>query len=270
VPSPGVGVLVVHGMGIQNAGYSGPLEVNTRGHLAALGLPEHGVVFLEGLWADLLQGRETELWRRLSAAEPLDYGWLRRFVISALGDAIAYRPVPTTRPTTYHAIHWRLFELLQALREKLPAPTCPLVLVGHSLGTVILSDHVWDEQQGQGHGRDAFTRTDTLGGFVTFGSTLPLFTLGLEQIVAIDFPGSALTPAQRSAARWLNFFDRDDVLAYPLRPTSPTYRTVVARDTQLNVGNILTSWNPLSHTGYWASDRLALELARVVRDLAIA
>jgi len=111
------------------------------------------VVLREGFWADILAGRQAKLWTDLSSAHRLDYRPLREFVIGALGDPIAYRPVPTTLPTTYHAIHIRVFEELDALKAALPPSAQPLlVLVGHSLGSVILSDHVWDEQKGQGHG----------------------------------------------------------------------------------------------------------------------
>jgi hypothetical protein len=268
VSSPTVGVLAVHGMGLHEIGFSRRLEANVRRELARGGDSAVRIVWCEGYWADLLKPRELSLWDRLSAGNGLRCAWLRRFVISAFGDAIAYRPVPTTRPTTYTQIHWRIYEKLEELASALPARDCPLILAGHSLGSVILSDHVWDEQHRQGHGRDGFTRAETLAGLLTFGSTIPMFTLGLEQIVAIGFPGAALSPACQAAAQWLNVYNRADVLGYPLKPTSPDYDRTVHRDIEMNVGNLLTSWNPLSHAGYWTSGELARTLGGMIQRVA--
>jgi hypothetical protein len=31
-------------------------------------------------------------------------------------------------------------------------------------------------------------------------------------------------------ARWLNYYDKDDVLGYPLKPISPSYNAIVNED----------------------------------------
>ncbi|MGF1467635.1 MAG: hypothetical protein ACFCGT_16035 [Sandaracinaceae bacterium] len=51
---------------------------------------------------------------------------------------------------------------------------------------------------------------------------------------------------------WTNFDDEDDVLGWPLGPLSEEYAALVD-DVEVNVGGILFSWNPLSHTHYWES-----------------
>lgn len=91
------------------------------------------------------------------------------------------------------------------------------------------------------YGATPFERLETLCGFITFGSNIPLVTLALDQVVSITFPPAALKEPFCSAARWLNFYDPDDVLGWPLKPLSPTYDTAVAQDIQINVGGILTS-----------------------------
>lgn len=272
MPSPAVGLLFAHGMGTSGAGYADALISNTLATLDSLEFPRSQVVIQQALWATALRKSEDDLWDRMDTPGNLGFRDLRRFVVSTLGDPIAYRSIPTNTPTmtTYYGIHQRIFQSLQALAAALPDPTCPLILVGHSLGSVILSDHIWDEQQGQGFGRDSFTRGETLAGFVTFGSTIPLFTLDLETIAAISFPGRALTPAQHAAAQWLNFFDRNDVLGYPLRPTSPDYTARVTADIEVAVGGLLKSWNPLCHTEYWGSNDIAKYLARLIFDVGTA
>lgn len=77
-----------------------------------------------------------------------------------------------------------------------------------------------------------------------------------------------MTPGQRAPARWLNFFDRDDVLGYPLKPTGPAYGAAVNEDLEINVGGWFKSRTPLSHNGYWESKDLARRLAGVIGSLA--
>lgn len=49
---------------------------------------------------------------------------------------------------------------------------------------------------------------------------------------------------------WINYYDKDDLIGFPLRKLNPAYRRAVSADREVNVGNLLTSWNPLSHTAY--------------------
>lgn len=49
---------------------------------------------------------------------------------------------------------------------------------------------------------------------------------------------------------WLNFYDKDDILAFPLKGINEAYYQAVTEDVQVNVGGIFTSWNPLSHLKY--------------------
>ncbi|NIR38117.1 MAG: hypothetical protein GWN07_12325, partial [Actinobacteria bacterium] len=73
----------------------------------------------------------------------------------------------------------------------------------------------------------------------------PLFTFAYEDVQPIDFPGEALAPAVADVARWVNYYDRDDVLGYPLRPVSSSYAAVVDADVEVNVGGFPASATPL-------------------------
>ena len=52
---------------------------------------------------------------------------------------------------------------------------------------------------------------------------------------------------------WVNFYDRDDILGYPLRPIDPAYEKAVKEDIEVNSGGVAMSWNPLSHGGYFSN-----------------
>jgi hypothetical protein len=93
-----------------------------------------------------------------------------------------------------------------------------------------------------------------LAGLITFGANIPLFTFAYDPVVPIRFPGNALPADVAELAEWLNYYDRDDVLGYPLRPTSPSYAAVVDEDIEINVGGFGVSATPLSHGAYWTDD----------------
>jgi hypothetical protein len=58
-----------------------------------------------------------------------------------------------------------------------------------------------------------------------------------------------------------NYYDPDDVIGYALRPLNAAYAQAVARDAAINVGSLLTSWNPLSHMGHWTDDDVTTPIA---------
>ena len=136
--------------------------------------------------------------------------------------------------------------------------------MAHSLGSIIMSNYVWDIQKGlfNTSGMSAFEKMETLAGIITFGSPLPMFTFAYDPVDAIEFPPAGLSAALKRKAKWLNFFDSDDVLAYPLKQVSPSYEQAVTEDLEINVGGILSSWNPLSHTKYWTDNDFTKPVSR--------
>jgi hypothetical protein len=264
--SPDIGVLVVHGMGVQTADFADAFIADMKARLLRLGVEESCVAWRAGWWADVITDREDALWRAMSARHTLRWDALRRFVVSHFGDAIAYQRVPGERVDMYRRIHGRLREQLAGLREQM-GDDRPIVVLAHSLGAAIVSNYTWDEQRSPTPGTSATERMRTLAGLVTFGSNIPLFTLALDEIVPIAFPGPDLAPALARSARWLNFFDADDVLGWPLRPLSPRYAEAVTADIQIDVGNAFRAWNPLSHEDYWTDDDFTTPVAELLRDL---
>jgi len=185
-------------------------------------------------------------------------------------DAIAYQRVPGDHPDMYRQIHQRLHDHLVQLRTALGQQDPPLVIIAHSLGSVIMSNYIWDEQTQHGLGTTPLTRMETLAGFVTFGSPLPLFTLALDDVISITFPPPTLPAPLHGHAQWLNFFDADDVLGYPLKPLSPSYAQAVRADLEINVGHLFTAWNPIAHTAYWTEHDFTKPVAQLLRDLVVA
>ena len=264
-----LGVLVVHGMGAQPADFADGFIAEMQGRLLRLGVDPEAIAWRAGWWADVINRREDELWDALARDHTLRYEGTRRFVISHFGDALAYQRVPSQGTDVYRTIHARIREHLAVLRNQMGGDK-PVVVLAHSLGSAIVSNYIWDEQKSPTPETTPVQRLETLAGLVTFGSNIPLFTLCLDDVVAIRFPVPTLTGPIRAAARWLNFFDADDVLGFPLRPLSASYHEAVSADLQINVGNPLRSWNPLSHEEYWTDNDFTAPVATLLRELLTA
>ena len=82
----------------------------------------------------------------------------------------------------------------------------------------------------------------------------------------IEFPASDLSTDQKKLARWYNFFDPDDVLGYLLKPLSSGYDKVVNAGIPINVGRLLSSWNPASHTQYWTDDSFTKPVVKFLME----
>jgi len=276
-----IGVLVIHGMGSQGPGFSGPLaaEVNRR-----IGDAASRLVWQEVHWADAIRSREDDLWRAMDGAAepaggPVSLGWrsVRDFVLHNFGDAIAYHR-DFSPASAYTAVHAIVSNALTNLQSALADPAAPIVVIAHSLGGHMMSNYLWDRQHHSGSAPDGFEPIPTLAGMITFGCNIPLLALAFPTAKPIDLPGAGVTnPALREAVRWLNFLDRDDVLGWPLRALyekdihelTDAQKETVARieDHEIDVGSILTSWNPASHDRYWTDNDFTRPAAAYLRSL---
>ncbi len=262
-------VLVIHGMGTQQPDFAAGMIAEVNRRIDAAGKDPGRVAWQPVFWADILAPREAAFLRRARKQGELDYIGLRRFVLGALGDASAYQKVDGGENSTYQQIHARFGEAVSTLyRQGLDAAPKPLVIMAHSLGGHIMSNYIWDMQKpGTGSGLSPFQRLHWLAGIITFGCNIPLFTFAYQDIEAIRFPPAQLSPALKSLARWNNYYDPDDILGYPLKPISASYRHTVSKDIAINAGSILSSWNPMSHGGYWTDDDFTAAAARQLSGL---
>jgi hypothetical protein len=272
---PDIGALIVHGMGTQDEEFAQTLITALEDQLVERGIERGSVAWQPGYWADLLIREEDAIWDSSLRAGPLSLKFIRQFVLNALGDAVAYRRGPAGGRSVYDEVQDRMMAKVEALRLALGNTDKPLVVIAHSLGSTIMSDYIWNAQSSNrwSRGGNDFECMRTLAGFITFGSNIPLFSLALPEIEAITFPPPELEPPLRDVAAWHNYYDKDDVLGWPLKTLSPSYEAAVTADHAINVGDWRTSWNPASHVGYWgdrdfigpAADQVA-EVVRAARQ----
>ena len=133
-----------------------------------------------------------------------------------------------------------------------------------------MSSYIYDLQKPRNRraGTVKFQQMQTVAGFITFGCNIPLFTFRFQKddIKPIKFPGAGLSAANKDRARWLNFYDPDDVFGYPLKPINTAYRKVVNKDIPINVGGIISSWNPLSHGKYWTDNDFTKPVTKFINS----
>ena len=252
-----VAVAVIHGMGTQEPDFAEDMidELNDRID------GSDRIAWQSIFWADVLQSRQDDYLRNANSQNDLDFFLLRKFVVGALGDASAYRRVNNAPNSTYGQVHTKVRNGIKELYEdpnKLNSQVKPLIILAHSLGGHIMSNYIWDIQKRRPivpPGNNRFERMRTLVFFITFGCNIPLFTFALQRILPIRLP---------SSAEWFNYFDPDDVLGYPLKPINSAYNQTVSEDITINVGGILTSWNPASHTRYWTDNSFTKPVARLI------
>ena len=267
-------VTVTHGMGSQTNDFADEMIDEVKGRLSKIEADPADVLWQPVFWADVLQPRQDKLWHDLSRDHDLDYVKIRRFVLSALADAVAYQRVPGPQKDVYDQVHGRVRKHLQELRDKAGGQDLPVIVMAHSLGCAVMSDYIWDRQKETRAGNPSGTpteRLEKLAGVITFGCNLPVFSLAYDPVLAISFPPATLPPELKPVAKWNNYFDPDDVLGYPLKPLSPSYAQAVTEDRAINAGGIFSSWNPLAHSAYWTDDDftrpVAAQIAAVLKRL---
>jgi hypothetical protein len=247
-----VAVVFVHGIFARAIQYSAPMQ-NQLLKLLPRELRKY-VNFEEVFWAGPVRGRQTAYMKNAKIDTDIVENRLRTFFIEGLGDAAAYQKTRQRENSIYYQVHDEINKTLKRFDDRQHSNT-PLVLIGHSLGSHIISSYAWDLNKLKQKSDDdiknepdelvrhlhqdlkhatSLRRLDTLAGLVTFGSNIPLFTFtfGAARIYPLTkapsddaggslkpaFPGPKLPAALQQSAQWLNFYSKRDVLGYPLKP----------------------------------------------------
>jgi hypothetical protein len=260
-----VAVLVIHGMGSQGKDFADDsIEEITR-RVADKGKNPDDIAWKSVYWADVIEPRQKKFMQDIISHKDndIDFVKLRKFVVSAIGDAAAYQSVRGSKTSTYTKVHERIKSCIKELYDnQLEKEPCPLIVMAHSMGGHIMSNYIWDMQHKKNKRLNDFESMKYLAGMLTFGCNIPLFAFAHTELEPFSFPGDMLTDAQKAKAKWLNFYDSDDVFGYPLRQIGPKFKFV--KDKHINAGGLLTSWNPLSHSAYWTDNDMTKPAAGMI------
>jgi hypothetical protein len=270
-------LLTIHGMGETPRDYA---EKLVEAVAVRLGQLAGQVDFRSVYYQDILKPNQETVWAKVNDTVHLRYADLRRFLLFGFGDAAGLENRKEIDGSVYELAQEAIArELLGVARQD---PNTSVVFLAQSLGCQVLSSYIYDAQKAAAGGRvlagiwkdiDGWARR-ALGGplldaekrflaggtctaFVTTGCNIPIFVAAHKQM--------DIKPIARPTARfeWINLYDPDDALGWPLQPLSPGYAALVD-DRAINAGQgvvtwILKSWNPLSHSAYW-NDAQVLDL----------
>lgn len=281
-----VALIAVHGMGETLPDYADGLMAQLRNRLEKLA---GQVVMRSVYYQGILHDNQRQVWDRTAATGQVRYAALRKFVLYGLGDAAGLENRKEIPGSVYELAQGEIAgAMLSAYAVR---PDMPVVFVAQSLGGQVLSSYLYDAQKaaaGRAVGAGIWRNIDawanaalgrpltaservflgggSCAGLVTTGCNIPIFVAAHKEmhIIPIAPPTSLF--------KWINFYDPDDVLGWPLQPLSPGYRALV-EDRAINagggVGNLLArSWNPLSHASYWEDGAVLDAIAAMLRRLA--
>ncbi|PUB19159.1 hypothetical protein [Yoonia sediminilitoris] len=266
MPNPKTGVIVIHGVG--SSAHSRPANVDelsfskdmARRVKRKLGDQADQVVWREVFWADILSVRQLAYLAEISDKTSSDV--VRAFVLSAMSDGAAYRKTADRSLAIYEQIHSRVETAVREIEKEI-GPDGQLLILAHSLGGHIISNYIYDLQRfkictGQGRFGSPLQNMSTVAGLMTFGCNIPIFLFAhkQEEIQPIDYPGGDLPEHRQIVTWWQNFYDKKDILAYPMGPSAPAYSKMVSgrylRDVPVHLGSpSVQQWDPLSHGSYW-------------------
>lgn len=220
-------------------------------------------------YQSLMQKNQDELWRHLSSAHSLQWQSFRKFVLFGFGDAACLEHQAYLEKSVYIQVQGIIRDAIKRALAHMESTACPVIVVAQSLGCHVISNYIWDAQQEQGiwqhypHTGDKaeadFLKLKQTRYLFTTGCNIPLFVSGQRQIEAIARPNAAF--------EWFNYFDVDDVLGWPLKQLSDSYRQIITEDVKIDSGNFLQNWNPSSHNGYWTDEDFVQPVVNKIQAL---
>ncbi len=274
-----IALLTIHGMGTTKEDYFEDL-LNDLIPLVGRDLWNNSIHFEAIYYQDILQEPQREYFKAIeNKVGSTKVGnffatKLRKFLLYGFSDAGGLEFSRTIEDGAYELVQLRIFDALGKAFKAVESSQAPVVIVAQSLGGQVLSNYIWDAQRktspnygvwrhdhsGLGAENVAFRRLGGLRVLVTTGCNIPIFIAGL--------PRDLRQPIKRPNEHfvWENYYDEDDPLGWPLQELSRGFDTLVT-DIEVNVGNLLTTWNPLSHTKYWTDSDVQRPLAKHLKSL---
>lgn len=258
-----VALITLHGMGDYKPNYYDSLHEKLS---KSLGDDWAKVSFEAVQYQPILQKQQNAIWQRMNRY-PLDGSILRRFLLFGFSDAGSLEySARSSVSDQYIKVQLEIMKALDKAYLDLQDHNKPVIIIAQSLGCQVISNYLWDATHGLGVFKDmepnasehqkSFRRLKSCTNLITTGCNIPMFVGGLNPIVAVPKPNDSF--------KWDNYFDRDDVLGWPLSPLSDSYEQLV-KDHEINAGGIFSSWNPWSHGKYWSDKQVITPLVQELR-----
>lgn len=248
-------VLYIHGIGVQNWGYAKQSIAKLKDAFIRNLIKKHpdinntDLVCREVLWAAKTGRAQANLLQKINETDDLRWNDLREFMVDFAGDVIAYHR--SGKNSVYDEIHAEITAQISFAINECNSEDVELTFIAHSLGTVIVSDYLYDQSINSESSENSITATNLF----TLGSPLAIWLLGLGDMSNANKP----ILVKRPNGVWVNIIDNEDIIAYPLRNINSFYRQAVDKDLIAEVGlPQLPGLGPLSHMSY-ITDRNVIE-----------
>lgn len=186
----------------------------------------------------------------------------RYFSTFLVGDVIAYIDESDNKIREF------VWSLLKKYLVRDDASIKPFSFIGHSLGSVIAYDFVFSlmvrnmiydfvdkpvlTEEEIKEWQSAFTNLYTLG------SPIGLFMMRKRELWQNEF-AALINPVDSSQVNrvWLNIWDKEDLVAYPLERIFEQKEGKSLKDVQVDTGRFM----PWAHTEYWGDQETATAIA---------
>lgn len=248
-------LILLHGMGefeIEQRFY-GPFESLLREEAAQRGedldrkVTLHRIYYTEAVkdvkWA-VFHRSFPEYKGSLPPMFDAQIGFGRYFLTVFMGDVVSYSSTEGERQLRNFVYR----KLDKIIRQE----SGSFSILAHSLGSIIAYDYLFD-LFGKERSKRRKVRPDgrqRLEHFFTIGSPIALFLLRKAHLM-LDMSSLSANPIglHRPKGKWINFWDRQDVVAYPLERFFPK----VVEDRLVDTGSLIFN----SHLGYWHNREVA-------------
>lgn len=284
-----VSLIAVHGMGRTEKNYADDFFQEVVKRLGKDGKRLHPEATY---YQHLLQPNEDRVWKQVGGR--LRWDDLRKFVLFGFADAAGLESGKESPKSVYTLAQIEIARTLY--RAGKATQNGPVVLCAHSLGGQVVSNYFWDAgnfiasattpakrpkfgfwadpvgfSEAVGSAKPLtkdeleFLAGRTLSRLITTGCNIPVFIAAHARVDILPFE------RPNPAFSWHNYYDKDDVLGWPLEELSDAYGKMV-KDYRVNAGSgvfgwVLKSWNPASHNEYWGDDEVLDPLIAHIRKL---
>lgn len=245
-------IVVLHGIGRHSEDFYKELETGLSRELDILGVGENKISGF--LFSDISQPNQDRYWESVDP-KSISMDRFREVFLHYFGDAGAYGTRPYDRKGNYRKIHAKL-ELflsneLDALNHK-----GTLIILAQSFGGHVFSNFYWDYLKKIVKPRRLKGLSNCLKLLVTTGCNIPVFIAGLDRPEPFNIPNPDF--------RWINIYDKDDILGWPLRPLGGGFQNAGFIEDR-----IVDSGLPLlSHMKYWTNRRSLKIIAEAIAETA--
>lgn len=269
-------LLIVHGMGDTAPDFHEELVAPLRTRLQGAW---DRIAWRPVYYQPVLQRNERAIFQRMRPQ--LRWEGLRELMLFGFSDAASLEHKKELALSPYWQTQRLILQRLDELFDEVGGVAAPVAIVAQSLGCQVMSNYIWDAQQPRAYAgiwsaprddgvpsdspRDNFRRMRSLQLLMTTGCNIPVFVAGHSAIEPID------RRKLGAGFRWINQFDPDDVLGWPLAQLSPAYAALV-EDHSVNAsgGTLLggvKSLTPYSHTQYWSTAKVIDRIAGALREM---